>query len=311
MYIRVLGAAAGGGYPQWNCNHPNSRSARNKDPNAIARTQSSIAISLDKKRWFIFNASPDLRQQLWNNPELMPSAEDPLRYSPIMGVLLTNADVDHTAGLINLRESQSFNLYGTDRVLGVLQSNTIFNVLNPKFVKRNPVKLNEPIPLKYTDNQESGITVTPFAVPGKVALWLEDESKGSDFGSVEEDTIALEVKGPEGNTEFFYIPGCANMPDWLKDRVDNSNLILFDWTLWTDDEMIKENVGIKTGQRMGHMSMSGDEGSIEAFKNLNIKRKIFIHINTTNPALLENSSERKIANEAGWEIAYDTMEIEI
>src|SRR6056300_865974 len=166
MYIRVLGAAAGGGYPQWNCNHPNSRLARNKDPNAIARTQSSIAVSLDKKRWFIFNASPDLRQQLWNNPELMPSPEDPLRYSPIMGVLLTNADVDHTAGLINLRE---------------LQSNTIFNVLNPKFVKRNPIKLNEPIPLKYTDDQESGITVTPFAVPGKVALWLEDESKGSDF----------------------------------------------------------------------------------------------------------------------------------
>ena len=215
MYIRVLGAAAGGGYPQWNCNHPNSRLARNKDPKAIARTQSSIAISLDKKRWFIFNASPDLRQQLWNNPELMPSAEDPLRYSPIMGVLLTNADVDHTAGLINLRESQSFNLYGTQRVLEVLESNTIFNVLNPKFVKRNPIKLNEAIPLKYTDDTNSGITVTPFAVPGKVALWLEDESKGSNFGSVAEDTIALEIKGPEGNTEFFYIPGCANMPDWL------------------------------------------------------------------------------------------------
>ena len=247
MYIRVLGAAAGGGYPQWNCNHPNSRLARNKSPEAIARTQSSIAISMDKKRWFIFNASPDLRQQLWSNPELMPSAEDPLRYSPIMGVLLTNADVDHTAGLINLRESQKFNLYGTQRVLGVLESNSIFNVLNPKFVKRKPIKLDEAISLKYTDNSDSGITVTPFAVPGKVALWLEDESKGANFGSVEEDTIALEIKGPEGNTELFYIPGCANTPDWLKERVDNANLVLFDGTLWTDDEMIKENVGIKTG----------------------------------------------------------------
>ena len=311
MYIRVLGAAAGGGYPQWNCNHPNSRLARNKSPEAIARTQSSIAISMDKKRWFIFNASPDLRQQLWSNPELMPSAEDPLRYSPIMGVLLTNADVDHTAGLINLRESQKFNLYGTQRVLGVLDSNSIFNVLNPKFIKKIPIKLDEAISLKYTDDADSRITVTPFAVPGKVALWLEDESKGANFGSVEEDTIALEIKGPEGNTELFYIPGCANMPDWLKERVDNANLVLFDGTLWTDDEMIKENVGIKTGQRMGHMSMSGSSGSIEAFKELDIKRKIFIHINTTNPALLENSSERKIANEAGWEIAYDTMEIKI
>ena len=145
MYIRVLGAAAGGGYPQWNCNHPNSRLARSKDPVAIARTQSSIAISIDKKRWFIFNASPDLRQQLWDNPELMPSPNDPLRYSPIMGVLLTNADVDHTAGLINLRESQKFNLYGTSRVLGVLESNSIFNVLNPKFVKRSPIKLDQEV----------------------------------------------------------------------------------------------------------------------------------------------------------------------
>ena len=203
MYIRVLGAAAGGGYPQWNCNHPNSRLARSKDPVAIARTQSSIAISIDKKRWFIFNASPDLRQQLWDNPELMPSPNDPLRYSPIMGVLLTNADVDHTAGLINLRESQKFNLYGTSRVLGVLESNSIFNVLNPKFVKRSPIKLDQEVSLKYTDGEESGITVTPFAVPGKVALWLEDESKGPDFGSVEEDTIALEIKGPSGKTELF------------------------------------------------------------------------------------------------------------
>ena len=311
MYIRVLGAAAGGGYPQWNCTHPNSRLARSKDPSAISRTQSSIAVSIDKKRWFIFNASPDLRQQLWDNPELMPSPGDPLRYSPIMGVLLTNADVDHTAGLINLRESQKFNLYGTSRVLGVLESNSIFNVLNPKFVKRSPIKLDKEVSLKYTDGEDSGITVTPFAVPGKVALWLEDESKGPDFGSVEEDTIALEIKGPSGKTELFYIPGCASMPDWLKNRINNSSLILFDGTLWTDDEMIKENVGIKTGKRMGHMSMSGSEGSIEAFKGLNIKRKIFIHINTTNPALLEKSKEREIANNAGWEIAYDTMEINI
>ena len=123
MFIKVLGAAAGGGYPQWNCNHPNSRLARNKNSNAIKRTQSSIAVSLDKKKWFILNASPDLRQQLWENPELMPAESDPLRYSPIMGVFLTNADVDHTAGLINLRESQAFNLYATERVINVLNSN--------------------------------------------------------------------------------------------------------------------------------------------------------------------------------------------
>lgn len=311
MYIRVLGAAAGGGYPQWNCNHPNSRRARKKDLSAIPRTQSSIAVSIDNKRWFIFNASPDLRQQLWNNPILMPSENDPLRYSPIMGVVLTNADVDHTAGLINLRESQKFTLYGTSRILNVLNENSIFNVLNPKFVKRSPIKLNTAFSLKYTNGEDSGISVVPFAVPGKVALWLEDSSKGENFGSVEEDTIALEVKGPDGKTLFFYIPGCASTPDWLKDKINNSELLLFDGTLWTDDEMIKEKVGIKTGGRMGHMSMNGPKGSINSLKDLSIKRKIFIHINTTNPALLENSEERKIANNNGWEISYDNMEIVI
>ena len=165
--------------------------------------------------------------------------------------------------------------------------------------------------IRDSDGEASGITVIPFAVPGKVALWLEDESKGPNYGSVDEDTIALEVKNDQNKTEFFYIPGCANVPEWLKKRINNSNLILFDGTLWTDDEMIREKVGIKTGKRMGHISMHGSKGSIESFKNINIKRKIFIHINTTNPALLENSDERKIANEAGWEIAYDNMELKI
>ncbi len=308
MFIRVLGAAAGGGYPQWNCNHPNSRLARNKSEYAFARTQSSIAVSADKKKWFIFNASPDLRQQLWNNHELMPAEGDPLRYSPIMGVVLTNADVDHTAGLINLRESQKFNLYATKRVLDVLGKNSIFNVLNPKFVNRIPIELENIVRLIYTDDSFSGIMVKPFSVPGKVALWLEDENKGENFGSVEEDTIALEITNNEGK-RFFYIPACAHVPDWLLEKLENSELIFFDGTLWQDDEMIRENVGVKTGKRMGHISMSGIDGSIETFKKINIKRKVFIHINTTNPALLENSSERMLATENGWEIAYDNMEI--
>ena len=238
----------------------------------------------------------------------MPAEGDPLRYSPIMGVVLTNADVDHTAGLINLRESQKFNLYATKRVLDVLGKNSIFNVLNPKFVNRIPIELENIVKLIYTDDSFSGIMVKPFSVPGKVALWLEDENKGENFGSVEEDTIALEITNNEGK-RFFYIPACAHVPDWLLEKLENSELIFFDGTLWQDDEMIKENVGVKTGKRMGHISMSGIDGSIETFKKINIKRKVFIHINTTNPALLENSSERMLATENGWEIAYDNMEI--
>ena len=129
MKVLVLGSAAGGGFPQWNCNCSNSSEARKNPKRAKPRTQSSIAVSVDDgKNWFLFNASPDLRQQLWENPELMPTESDPLRYSPIMGVFLTNADVDHTAGLINLRESQAFNLYATQRVIDVINKNSIFNI---------------------------------------------------------------------------------------------------------------------------------------------------------------------------------------
>ena len=178
-----------------------------------------------------------------------------------------------------------------------------------EFINRISIKLGESFRLLDTDENFSGISVKPFAVPGKVALWLEDESKGKNFGSVEEDTIALEVS--TADKKFFYIPACASIPEWLLTKLDNSELIFFDGTLWQDDEMIKENVGIKTGKRMGHISMSGEEGSIKILNKINVKRKIFIHINTTNPSLLEDSSERKLANENGWEIAYDTMEIKL
>ncbi len=309
MKICVLGAAAGGGYPQWNCNHPNSRRARDNDPAARQRTQSSIAVSADGRDWFLFNASPDLRKQINDNDILHPKQD--LRHSPIQGTVLTNADVDHVAGLLNLRESQPLRIYGTQRVLDVLKANTIFNVLNPDYVSREAMKLDEPIELQKVDGEPAGITVIPFAVPGKVALWLEDESKGDDFGSVEEDTIALEVKDSGGKTAFFYIPGCAEMTAELADRLRGAPLVFFDGTLWTDDEMIRDGVGVKTGQRMGHMSVSGDNGTLAAFRDLDVKRKIFIHINTTNPILLEDSDERRAVEAAGWEVSYDGMQLEV
>lgn len=309
MKICVLGAAAGGGYPQWNCNHPNSRRARDNDPAASQRTQSSIAVSADGQDWFLFNASPDLRKQINDNDILHPKQD--LRHSPIQGAVLTNADVDHVAGLLNLRESQPLRIYGTQRVLDVLEANTIFNVLNPDYVSREAMKLDEPIELQKVGGEPAGITVIPFAVPGKVALWLEDASKGDDFGSVEEDTIALEVKDSSGKTAFFYIPGCAEMTSELAGRLHGAPLVFFDGTLWTDDEMIRDGVGVKTGQRMGHMSVCGDDGTLAAFRDLDVKRKIFIHINTTNPILLDDSDERRAVEAAGWEVSYDGMQLEV
>ncbi|MEE2983391.1 MAG: pyrroloquinoline quinone biosynthesis protein PqqB [Pseudomonadota bacterium] len=308
MHIRVLGSAAGGGYPQWNCNHPNSRRARQRDPAAPQRTQSSIALSSDGERWVLFNASPDLRQQINDNDILHPGQA--LRDSPINAVVLTNADVDHVAGLLNLRESQAFRLYGTRRVLSVLEANSIFNVLNPQFVTRESMVLNEELEIMRPDGGALGISVLPFAVPGKVALWLEDESQGENFGTVDEDTIALEVRA-EGKTCFFYMPACARMTDALADRLRGAELVFFDGTLWVDDEMVRDGVGVKTGKRMGHMSVSGEEGTMAAFSDLDVGRKVFIHINTTNPILIADTPERAAAETAGWEVSYDGMAIEI
>jgi len=308
MHIRVLGAAAGGGYPQWNCNHPNSRRARGGDGAARPRTQSSLAVSADGQRWVLFNASPDLRQQIAENQVLHP--RDGLRSSPLVGAVLTNADVDHVAGLLNLRESQPLVIRATPRVLAVLAANPIFNVLNPAFVQRLPLALDEECALTDAGGASLGFSVVPFAVPGKVALWLEDASRGADFGTVAEDTIALEVR-EDGRTRFYYIPACAHMTEALAARLRGAPLVFFDGTLYVDDEMIRDGVGVKTGQRMGHMSVSGAEGTLAAFAGLGVERRIFIHINTTNPVLLDDSPERAAVTAAGWEVAYDGMAIEL
>jgi pyrroloquinoline quinone biosynthesis protein B len=150
--------------------------------------------------------------------------------------------------------------------------------------------------------------IRPFSVPGKVALWLEDATKGPNFGSVEEDTIALEVWHRDAAQRMFYIPGCAEMTPALSARIRGADLLFFDGTLWVDDEMIRDGVGTKTGKRMGHMSVSGADGTMAALGVLGIRRKVFIHINTTNPILLDDSAERRAVHEAGWEVACDGMD---
>ena len=310
MKVLIIGSAAGGGFPQWNCNCSNSSEARKNPQKAKPRTQSSIAVSSDGNRWFLFNASPDLRQQINDNIALQP--KNGIRHSPIQGVFLTNGDVDHIAGLLNLRESYPLAIYGTSKVLKILKNNSIFNVLNPKFVDRREVKLNKSILLEDKNNKSLDIEVEVFPVPGKVALYLEDETKGNNFGTEDEDTVGLKIIDKKTKNFFYYLPACAKMTDDLKNKLKNAPLVFFDGTLWKDDEMLDAQVGVnKTGQRMGHMSMSGPNGTIEMFKDLNIEKKIFIHINTTNPALLEDSDERKKINEEGWEVSYDGMEVNL
>jgi len=307
LKIKILGSAAGGGFPQWNCHCENCRKAWVGDEDVLARTQSSLAVTVDNENWFLLNASPDIRQQIQTNPCLHPKERK--RHSPIKGVMLTNADVDHIGGLLTLRESHPLAIYATKRVMSVLAENSLFNILNPAYVDRRDLPTHETTELKYKDGTASGIEIEIFPVPGKVALYLEDESVGDNFGSVPEDTVGIKISAKETGEHFYYLPGCAAMPAELAERVRGSDLVFFDGTTWIDDEMIQTGCGVKTGQRMGHMCMDGPDGTIEAFRTLDVKRKVFIHINNTNPVLLESSTERKTAIAADWEIGFDTMEI--
>jgi len=308
LKVLVLGSAAGGGSPQWNCNSDVSMAVRDKEAGTSPRTQSSIAVTANGSDWFLFNASPDLGSQILNNKQMHPDKNFP-RHSPLSGVVLTNGDVDHVAGLLTLRERQDLSVYAHPRVHSVLKENSIFNVLNPDYVDRRELPMNKSFELLKKNGEGSDLMVEAFEVPGKIALWLEDESKGENFGTQEGDTIGLKISSKENNKFFFYIPACAKMTDELSERIKGCEMILFDGTLWKNDEMASKNVGEKTGQRMGHMNNSGPEGSMEALKDLKINKKIYIHINTTNPILLPSSDERKIVEENGWQVSYDGMEI--
>jgi pyrroloquinoline quinone biosynthesis protein B len=298
LRLIVVGSAAGGGYPQWNCGSAVSALFWEGDTRVVPRTQSSIAASVDGKRWVLLNASPDLRHQIIATPALHPQAGE--RHSPIAAVVLTNGDIDHIAGLLTLRERQPFDLYATAAIQEVLSANPIFEALDRGVVRRHTIVLGE------TVDTGTGVQVEIFPVPGKVPLYMENGEP--EIGAETETTIGARVIGRDG-ASAFYIPGCAFLSPALRKRLADAALILFDGTLWTDDEMIRDHVGVKTGKRMGHMSVSGADGTVAAFAGLDVKRKLFIHINTTNPILLDDSAERAEAEAAGWEVTYDGMEI--
>jgi pyrroloquinoline quinone biosynthesis protein B len=305
MRAVVLGAAAGGGFPQWNSNAEACRRARAGDLRALARSQASLAVSGDGERWFLINASPDLRQQIQSHEILHPKRD--LRSSPIEGVVLTGTDVDAIAGLLHLRERQPFTVYASERVLAVLKANPIFGVLAEDCVRRQLVELEQPFEPDHVDGSGSGLQVELFDVPGKVALYMEKGDAAHELAGEPGDTVGVEVRA--GGQRLLYIPGCARMTDALKRRLTGASVVLFDGTLWQDDEMVRGGLGPKTGQRMGHMSVSGPDGTIAAFRDIPVKRKILVHINNSNPILLDDSQERGMLAKEGWEVAYDGMEV--
>jgi pyrroloquinoline quinone biosynthesis protein B len=308
LRVVVLGAAAGGGVPQWNCGCPVCQAARTEHPE-LRSTQASIAISADGDHWFLINASPDLRQQLIATPQLHPAAGQ-LRHSPIAGVILTNGEIDAVAGLLSMREGSPFAIYAHSKVLAILRSNNIFNVLNEKNVRRHPIEVNEAFEPAKPDGSPSGVEILPFAVAGKSAWYLESQvhpAGDTDVG----DTLGLRITDKVTGKFFYFLAACAEVTDDLRSRLAGAPLVFFDGTVWRDDELILAGLGNKTGQGMGHIAMSGDGGAIAALSGLGIDRKIFLHVNNSNPALLRDSAERKIAERAGWQIPTDGTEISL
>jgi len=272
----------------------------------LSRTQSSVGLSADGRAWYILNAAPDLRAQIQTTPALWP--RDGLRHSPIAGVVLTGGDVDAIAGLLHLRERHRFTLHATRSVLGVLEANRIFDVLARDCVARIPLPLDEPVTLAPPDGSAPALQLRAFAVPGKVPLYLEGPNFQSDKFSEDDTTVGLEF-WQDGGPHGFFIPGCAAMTATLARRLEGASLVLFDGTVWTDDEMIRLGLGAKTGRRMGHISVADPDGAIASFARLGVARKIFVHVNNSNPMLLEDSAERRTVLAAGWDVAHDGMEL--
>lgn len=293
----VLGSGAGGGVPQWNCGCRVCRMAWDGDARVKPRTQSSLAVSADGESWLLLNASIDLRQQVLATPALQPKGEG--RHSPIAAALLTNTDVDHAAGLLALRERQPFTLWGTQSTLDTIGANRIFDVVGRDVVPRRAVKLGEPFePL-------AGLRLELFAVPGKAPLWLEEGEVKTD--QIGEGTVGVVVEA--GGRKLVYAPGCAHVTGDLKTRIAEAHALFFDGTLFSDDEMIANGLGDKTGRRMGHMPVSGPGGSLEELSAYAHMRRILIHINNSNPILIEGSPEEAKVKAAGWDIAFDGMEV--
>lgn len=300
MRVIVLGAAAGGGFPQWNAGGDASMRARAGDPAAPPATQAGAAISADGERWLLVNASPDLRAQIEATPDLHPKG---LRGSPIKAVVLTNADVDAIAGLLHLREGTSFVLYAHRRVLATLAANPVFEVVNRTLVPRREIEADTGFDPADAEGETLGLRVTPFLAPGKIPLYRED-GEALDTAARDGDTLGLVIER-EGR-RAVWLANCALIDADVRARVEGADLLFMDGTLWRDDEMIRQGVGTKTGRRMGHLSM---EEAMAGLEGLGAGRKVFVHVNNTNPALLADSEERAALNARGWEVAHDGLEI--
>lgn len=301
MHIRILGSAAGGRFPQWNCGCENCIAVRKSTFPGKARTQAQLALSADGRRWFLAGASPDLSFQIEATPALHARS---LRDSPVAGVVLGSADLDHVLGLLLLRELQPLRVYAAPSILRILrEENSMFHMLNrvePQ-VFWTPISSEVPFPLLDASGEDSGLSCEVSHLSGRYPTYVK--SSGLAPG---EATAALFFAS--AGKRVAYLPAIARIDDRLLGKIDGAELLLFDGTFWSDDELIRVQGSGETAHQMGHIPV---EESLDLLKNVKIGRKMFVHINNTNPILNETSRENGMVREAGWEVAEDNCQLEL
>ncbi|MDQ3138644.1 MAG: pyrroloquinoline quinone biosynthesis protein PqqB [Gemmatimonadota bacterium] len=298
MHVVLLGTAAGGGFPQWNCWCPSCRVARSEPDRAIPRSQSSAAVSADGGRWFLLNASPDVRDQLGRLSFPAPTGA---RHVPVEGIVLTDAELDHTLGIVLLREARHLQLAATDAVRRIIAEDSRILAVTAAFADVTMTELvpDRSIGLCYRDGTASGLTVTCFPVPAGPPRFAREERPGH--------TVGVIVRDERTSGSCAFVPGCGDLDAGLLRRLGETDLVLFDGTFWTDDELIGLGIGERTARQMDHLPVSGPDGSLARLAGLPSRHRVYTHINNTNPMLLEDGPERLAVERAGLQIGRDGM----
>ncbi|MGP0017925.1 MAG: pyrroloquinoline quinone biosynthesis protein PqqB [Candidatus Sulfotelmatobacter sp.] len=318
MRVKILGSAAGGGFPQWNCACPNCRAQRSGAFAGKARTQAQVAVSADSRAWFLLGASPDLRAQIEATPELHPRElhareQSPvvIRQSPIAGAVLANADIDHVLGLLLLRELQPLRVYATDSIRRILtEDNSMFAMLQrvPVQVTWSSFAPGTVFPLENPAGDDSGLRCRALSLGMHYPAYVSPLRQGQvTFG---EGSLGLIVESP-GGKRLAYMPAVPQIDSALLQEFDFADVLLFDGTFWSNDELIRMQGSGQTSRQMGHVPVSSAEGSLSKLAGLRCPRKIYIHINNTNPMLNEAGPEYRQVRESGWELAEDGCQFDL
>jgi pyrroloquinoline quinone biosynthesis protein B len=307
MWAHVLGASAGGGFPQWNCNCPVCQQARRASVRVRPATASSLAVSADRERWFLIDASPDIHRQIAAFSALWP--RNGVRHTPIQAIMLTDAELDHTAGLLSLREAQRLRILATEWVhTALVDWNPILRTLDAFCtVEFHPLHLNEPLALLTNDGTDSGLCCEAFSTGGsKQVAFAPAGSAGHP-----EASVGLRITETRTKRVMVYMPAVESLNASVLHQLRDCACVFIDGTCWTDDEMVSLGISSKTSHQMGHLPVGGNDGSLAVVSGLDVARKIYIHIDNTNPMLLEDSAQRKAVHAAGVEVAQDGLEIEV